>query len=71
VYRAAITDAGLKEGSDFKTLTGLGLSRTPVANAGLKELTKLTSLSLLITKVTKEGAAELQKALPKCTIFGP
>jgi len=31
----------------------------------------LCLLNLRVTKVTKAGVAELQKALPKCIIAGP
>jgi len=35
------------------------------------KLQKLGILYLLGTKVTKEGVAELKKALPNCQIEGP
>lgn len=44
---------------------------TAVTDAGLRELTdlkQLTALHLDSKRVTEAGAAELQKALPKCTI---
>jgi hypothetical protein len=42
-----------------------------VTDAGLKELAglkKLTYLDLFGAKATKEGVAELQKALPRCQV---
>ena len=50
----------------------LDLENTQVTDAGLvhlKDLTKLTTLILAGTSVTKAGVAELKKALPKCTFF--
>ena len=49
----------------------LNLSGTQVDDAGvehLKKLTKLTNLSLLETKLTSTGIAELKQALPNCKI---
>src|SRR5437588_378616 len=63
-----VTDAGLKELKDLKQLTTLFLFATPVTNAGLKELKDLTSLNLAETRVTADGVADLQKALPGCKI---
>jgi hypothetical protein len=72
--RTKITDAGLKEVAKLQKLTFLDLQNTKITDAGLKEVVKLKrleSLWLLGTKVTPVGVAELQKALPKCKIFGP
>ena len=70
-----MTDAGLKELADLKNLTTLNLAGTQVTDAGLKELTGLKNLSELdlsgVAKVTRDGVAELRKALPKCEIIGP
>ena len=67
-----VTDAGLKELKDFKQLTSLDVSWSKqVTDAGLKELKdlkQLTRLNLADTKVTDDGVAELQKALPGCKI---
>jgi internalin A len=69
------TDAGLKEVAKLQNLERLHLDATKITDAGLKEVAKLqnlTRLSLLgDTQVTKAGAAELKKALPKCFILGP
>ena len=58
----------------LQQLTTLGLDNTQITDAGLKELAevhKLKYLVLIKTKVTKEGVAELKKALPNCKIYGP
>ena len=50
----------------------LQVSGTKITNASLKELAKMQSLialSLSDTKVTRDGVAELKKALPNCTIY--
>jgi hypothetical protein len=47
------------------------LAFTIITDAGLKEVAKLqqlTYLHLTRTEITDEGAAELRKALPKCSI---
>src|SRR5207302_9928823 len=54
-------------------LTTLDLQSSPVTDAGLKELADLKQLTTLYvygTKVTGEGARELQAALPKLKIAG-
>lgn len=51
---------------------GLYLSKTEIADAGLKELAKLKPLKLLClceTKVTDAAVEELRKILPKCFVF--
>tara|TARA_B110001454_G_scaffold113288_1_gene106196 strand:- start:455 stop:673 length:219 start_codon:yes stop_codon:yes gene_type:complete len=46
-----------------------------ITDAGLKEVAKMKQLKELDLKntktITKEGVAELQKALPKCKILWP
>ena len=67
-----LTDAGFKELSALKHLTSLDLWRSPVTDTRLKKLDGLKDLAVLKlgeTHVTKEGAAEFQKALPKCKII--
>ena len=59
---------------DLEKVTRLFLYNTQITDEGLKDLAKLQKLELLAlegTKVTKAGVAELKKALPNCTIFGP
>jgi Leucine-rich repeat (LRR) protein len=49
----------------------LDLAKTPVTDAGLKELTELKNLQKLFlsdTQVTDAGVAELKKALPDCKV---
>jgi hypothetical protein len=55
-------------------VTRLDFNDTQITDVGLKELAKLQkleSLSVIGTKVTKAGVAELKKALPNCEIEGP
>ncbi len=70
--RTKITDVGLKEVAKLRQLTLLDLTGTQITDAGLKEVAKLQKLKELdltnAKTVTKEGVAELQKALPKCKI---
>jgi len=69
-----ITDAGLKEMAKFKQLERVYLGSPNITDAGLKEVAKLKQLEWLhlsSTQITKTGVAELQKALPKCRIYGP
>ena len=70
-----ITDAGLKEVAKLQNLTWLSLNGTQITDAGLKEVAKMKQLKELDLKntktITKEGVAELQKALPKCKILWP
>lgn len=52
-------------------VTKVDLTATMVTDAGLRELTGLTSLQELylgVTKVTDAGLKDLQKALPNCKI---
>jgi hypothetical protein len=67
-----VTDAGLKELAGLENLEALHLGWTRVTDAGLKELSGMKSLKSLVlpnTKVTEAGVAQLQKALPKLTLF--
>src|SRR5262245_37392912 len=66
-----VTDAGLRELKELKSLQLLNLSGTKVTDAGLKELKELKSLRSLYlrhTKVTDAGVKELQAALPRLRI---
>ena len=66
-----LTDAGLKELKEFKTLTELRLLDLAVTDAGLKELHGCKHLKVLNvrgTKVTDAGVAALKAALPACEI---
>ena len=73
-----ITDEGLKEIAKLKkltklkNLTRLDLGYHKITDDGLKELAKLENLTSLnlnyCRQTTKAGVAELQKALPKCSI---
>ena len=66
-----VTDAGLKEVAKLKNLEVLQLEGAQISDAGLEQVAKLKGLEYLLlvgTRVTAVGVAELQKALPKCTI---
>ena len=59
-----ITDAGLKEIRELKSLTTLSLSHNRITDAGLKELrglSKLTKLELTGNAITDAGLAELRE----------
>ena len=59
--------------TDLVKVTILNMDNTQITDEGLKELAKLQkleSLSVIGTKVTKAGVAELKKALPNCLISG-
>jgi len=59
-----VTDAGLKELKELKSLQTLDLSETKVTDAGLKELKEIKSLQTLYlwnTKVTDAGLKELKE----------
>jgi Leucine-rich repeat (LRR) protein len=68
----AITDAGLAQlAQRLPNLTHLQLVKTPITDAGLQhlgKLSKLTGLHLGETKVTAEGVKKLQADLPKCKV---
>jgi hypothetical protein len=71
LHRTQITNAGLKRLENLKQLEFLTLYKTAITNDGLKSLkglSKLDELWIDSTKVTDAGVADLQKALPKCTI---
>ncbi len=66
-----ITDAGLRDIAACKGLNELALSACPISDAGLPELQGLTFLRVLDlhdTQVTRDGVAELEAALPSCSI---
>ena len=66
-----VTDAGLKELTAFKELTWLHLSGH-VTDASLEQLKgykKLSTIYVGSSRMTKTGAAELQKALPDCRVI--
>ena len=68
---AGIDDALLTRLSKMETLQVLILNKSPITDIGLPELKKLkglANLSLVGTKVTAAGIADLQQALPKCKI---
>lgn len=64
-------DANLVLLKEVKQLERLYLGRTNVTDAGLEHLKELTQLRFLLldgTDVTDAGVADLQKALPNCSI---
>ena len=65
-----VTDAGLVHLKQLTKLEELVLNGTQITDAGLVHLAGLTKLKLisLPKQVTDAGIAELQKALPNCTI---
>jgi internalin A len=74
LHNTAVTDAGLARLTDLKNLTGLVLSKTQITDAGLIHLAGLPELQFLglkDTQVTDAGVENLQRTLPKLTIFRP
>ena len=63
----SITDAGLVHLKGLPNLQNLSLFGTKVTNAGLVHLKGLTELQEL--NLRDAGVADLQKALPNCTIY--
>jgi len=66
-----VTDAGLVRLKGLMQLEELFLDSTQITDAGLEHLrglTQLRTVDLRHTQVTDAGVAELQKALPNCTI---
>lgn len=71
VSATSVSDEGLKFLIGLPRLEELRLCSTQVSDAGLVHLRGHQNLKLLAltdTAVTKQGIAELQKALPACTI---
>jgi hypothetical protein len=71
IGRTNVTDAGLEHLKGLTQLRFLLLDGTDVTDAGLdhlKGLTQLEQLWLDETFVTDAGVADLQKALPGCSI---
>jgi hypothetical protein len=69
--RSGLNDLALVELPSLNELRTLSLAGTAITDRGLKEiakLTKLNSLDLRNTKISAEGAAALQQALPACKI---
>lgn len=72
VYAPQVTDAGLAHLKSLTNLNFLALDTCPeISDAGLVHLIgfkKLETLSVIDTKVTPAGVAELNKAIPNCQI---
>jgi Leucine Rich repeat len=70
--RTQVTNVGLKNIENLKQLEILSLYKTAITDDGLKSLKGLSQLDELYidgTKVPDAGVADLQKALPTCTIY--
>ena len=71
LFGTKVTDAGLQQLAELKSLHTLNLGNTRVADAGLKELAGLTNLTRLFvrgTQITDAGVAYIGKVLPNCII---
>jgi hypothetical protein len=69
--RSRISDTGLRDLRNLKSLRYLDLTRTRVSDRGLaalEELPNLRTVNLLRTKVTREGAARLGQKLKGCVV---
>ncbi|MCA8989940.1 MAG: SUMF1/EgtB/PvdO family nonheme iron enzyme, partial [Planctomycetaceae bacterium] len=67
-----ISDEGIQHLVSLPRLKYLDLSGTPLTDACIPQLSQTQSLRILLidrTKITAEGAAKLQAALPKCVVF--
>jgi hypothetical protein len=68
LHRTKVTDAGLRQLKGLARIIGsLDLSGTQVRDVGLrhlKDLVHLQELSLIETRVSDRGVADLPKALP-------
>ncbi len=67
-----ISDDGIQHLVSLSRLRYLDLSGTPLTDACIPHLSQMQSLRILFidyTKITAEGAAKLQAALPKCVVF--
>ncbi|HUE73719.1 MAG TPA: hypothetical protein VMP01_22765 [Pirellulaceae bacterium] len=72
LFRTGISDGGLAHVKDLRSLRSLDLRHNPgITDAGLVHLTGLVNLRqvvLIRTSVTKQGADDLQRALPNTKI---
>ncbi|MCC9608255.1 protein kinase [Blastopirellula sp. JC732] len=67
-----VTDGGIEHLKSLQKLNRLELLGTSITDGAIPHLAKLKSLRILDinrTKVTAEGAAKLQAALPLCVVF--
>jgi hypothetical protein len=72
LFYMPVSDVDLQHIASLKNLQVLDLSDTHLTDAWIKELGRLKELrwlNLRTAGVTAKGVAELQKALPKCTIL--
>ena len=68
-WAAAQDQIGLSPLAGLTTLKKLSLNGSPVSDLSpVTSLSGLKSLSLYDTRVTKEGVAKFQEALPNCEI---
>ena len=69
-----VTGAGLQFLKALPKLEVVNLQLSPVSDdqiGELKEFRQLSSLSLIDTRMSEAGVAELRTALPNCVIYGP
>ncbi len=71
--RMPITDSSVESLASLQRLRVLGLSVSPITDASVTSLRNMKGLTQLViqgTRITPEGVADLQRALPQCLIFG-
>jgi len=67
-----ISSAGLEYLTALSKLRNMDLNSTPITDAAIPHLQKMKSLRVLRiydTKITAEGAKQLQAGLPECVVF--
>lgn len=66
--RTAVTEAGLEHLKELPNLTGLHFDDMDISDVGIEHLKGIANLKHLMFNRTPRNKAELQKALPNCTI---
>lgn len=69
--RLQVTDQGIRHLAKLPSLTHVTLDGTPISDGAVPHFAKLTQLRYLHLKrttITSKGAADIQSALPSCTV---
>jgi serine/threonine protein kinase len=71
IHSSRVDDNMLRHLAGMEQLQTLDITHNPITDQGLAELRKVTTLKSLLlqgTKVTAEGVADFQAALPRCDV---